>query len=61
MRITDRPTVRAGEFSSHWHTPGSAQQERHVHDQRMIITGLVVDDQVTEGDAVVVGAVGVPG
>jgi hypothetical protein len=44
----DRPAVRAGEFGSDGHTPGPAQPERHIHYQHLIITGIVVDDQVAE-------------
>ena len=45
----DRPGVRAGELGPYRHTPGPAQPERHVHHQHVIITGIVVDDQVAEG------------
>jgi hypothetical protein len=44
----DRPSVRAAELGAYRHTPGPTQPKRYVHHQHMIITGIVVDDQVAE-------------
>jgi hypothetical protein len=40
----DRAAVRAREFARTG-PPGPAQAERHVHNQCLIITDLVVDDE----------------
>ena len=45
----DGPAVRAGELGSGRAHPGPARPERHIHYQHLIITGIVVDNQVAKG------------